>query len=157
MTAQKRRLTERFRTLFGGSLFALLFSIFLLLFARVRIDVYDRWLAGIVIAAVAVAMLIRLTIVGVEVGTERLVIRSLWRTRTVSLTNVTGVEVRQLFPLSRNRCVWVQLEGGESLRVAAVSGGEFSRDASSRRPGVFRFSATARALAECLDVDLSTP
>lgn len=96
MTAQKRGSTERFRTLFGGSLFALLFSIFLLLFARVQIDVYDRWLAGIVIAAVAVAMLIRLTIVGVEVGTERLVIRSLWRTRTVSRSNVTGVEVRQL-------------------------------------------------------------
>ena len=129
-------------------------SIFLLLFARVQIDVHDRWALGIMITALAVAMLLRLTIAGVQVGTERLVIRSLWRTRTVSRSNVTGVEVRQLFPLSRNRCIWLNLEGAGSLRVSAVSGGEFSRRASDRKPGLFRFSATARSLAERLDVDL---
>lgn len=147
---------SRFVTLGTSRLFVALLLPGLIVFAWVGIKDSGLWTArSAVPLGMGIVLTWRLAVAGVFVTDDEVRVVNLLRVRSVHRDCIVAVESRSTFPGSRNSSVALILDDGTAVRAGPVSGGDFSWNAVSSRPSIFRYSSTVAALARALGVPVA--
>ena len=109
------------------------------------------------LVVLAAVLILKIQLTGVWVSHETIRISNVLTYRRIDRATVRQVTIKRIFPGSRNYRVNLETLAGPIVAASCVSGGEFSERAAQKPHNVFRFSATARSLADELSVPLVVP